>query len=228
MQITVNITTGNIEHGKRPDLDQRPLARAFMRLGEPVQTLLRTLLIFLLVPAAAALAQGNAPTAAAAAAPQSNPLTTHMKHLFGGTKRILLRSAEKMPEENYAFKPTETVRSYGQIVGHVADSQYAFCSMVLGEKNPAPKIEQTKTSKADLIAALKDAFAYCDKAYEGLTDASAVQLVKFMDGDRPKLGVLTVNNVHTIEHYGNLVTYMRIKNIVPPTSDPEFMKQLSK
>jgi uncharacterized damage-inducible protein DinB len=195
------------------------------RHGEPLRKFTGALLIFLLVPASVALAQGNPPPAAAS---QNNPLAAQNKSLYGGEKRILLRSAEKMPEENYGFKPTNTVRSYGQIIGHLADSQYAFCSVVLGEKNPAPKVEQTKTSKADLIAALKEAFAYCDKAYDGLTDASAVQMVKFMGGDTPKLGVLTINNVHNIEHYGNLVTYMRIKNIVPPTSEPEFMKQLGR
>lgn len=226
MQIVANATREDIRRGKHLNSDQQPLARALMGLEKPVRTLLGTLLIWLLVPSAVALAQGNPPTAAAA--PQNNLLSAYNKSVFGGIKQILLRSAEKMPEENYSFKPTDTVRSYGQIVGHVADSQYAFCSVVLGEKNPAPKVEQTKTSKADLIAALKDAFAYCDKAYDSLTDASAVQMVKFMGGDNPKLGVLTTNNIHTIEHYGNLVTYMRMKNIVPPTSDPEFMQQLSK
>ncbi len=171
-------------------------------------TLLRTLLICLLAQAAVALAQDN-------------PFSAYNKVVYGGVKNILLRSAEKMPEENYNFKPTDAVRSYGQIVGHVADAQYMFCSIVLGEKNPAPKIEQTKTSKADLIAALKDAFAYCDKAYNGMTDASATQMVTLFGGDTPKLGVLTVNNMHAVEHYGNLVTYMRLKNIVPPTSEPK-------
>jgi uncharacterized damage-inducible protein DinB len=226
MQITANNTREDIKHGKGLDPDRHPLARAFKRLGEPVQTLLRTFLICLLAPAAVVLAQSNPP--APAAAPQNNPLSTYNKMIFGGVKQILLRSAEKMPEENYNFKPTDAVRSYGKIVGHVADAQYIFCSSVLGEKNPAPKVEQTKTSKADLIAALKAAFAYCDKAYDGLTDASAIQLVKAMGGDTPKLGVLTTNNLHTIEHYGNLVTYMRMKNIVPPTSEPEFMQQISK
>jgi len=178
-------------------------------------TLLRTLLICLLAQAAVALAQDN-------------PFSAYNKVVYGGVKNILLRSAEKMPEENYNFKPTDAVRSYGQIVGHVADAQYMFCSIVLGEKNPAPKIEQTKTSKADLIAALKDAFAYCDKAYNGMTDASATQMVTLFGGDTPKLGVLTVNNMHAVEHYGNLVTYMRLKNIVPPTSEPGFMAQPKK
>lgn len=191
---------------------------------EHVLTLLRLLLISLFVPAAAALAQNNPP----AAAPQSNPLITHNKSIYAGIKEILRRSAEKMPEESYGFRPAASVRSYGQIIGHVADAQYSFCSVALGEKNPAPKVEQTKTSKADLIAALKDAFAYCDRAYDGVTDASAIQMVKFMGGDTPRLGVLATNNLHTIEHYGNLVTYMRMKNLIPPTSDPEVMKQLSK
>ncbi|HWT02022.1 MAG TPA: DinB family protein [Pyrinomonadaceae bacterium] len=191
-----------------------------------MRTSLRALLIFLLVPSAVALAQGTTP--AADAAPQNSPLIAHNKSLFRGIKEILRRSAEKMPEGNYGFRPTDAVRSYGQIIGHVADAQYSFCSIVLGEKSPAPKVEQTKTSKADLMAALKDAFAYCDRAYDGLTDASAVQTVKLMGRDVPKLGALATNNLHTIEHYGNLVTYMRMKNIVPPTSDPEFMPQPKK
>jgi uncharacterized damage-inducible protein DinB len=180
-----------------------------------VMEAMRTLLICLLATAAVALAQDN-------------PLSAYNKVVYGGVKNILLRSAEKVPEENYNFKPTDAVRSFGQVLGHVADAQYLFCSIELGEKNPAPKIEQTKTSKADLIAALKDAFAYCDKAYDGMTDASATQMVKLFGGDTPKLGVLTVNNIHSVEHYGNLVTYMRLKNIVPPTSEPGFMAQPKK
>ena len=132
-----------------------------------------------------------------------------------------------MPEENYGFKPTEAVRTFGQILGHVADSHYSFCSGALGEKRPAVKVEQTKTSKADLIAALKDALAYCDKAYEGLTDASAAQMVGHGNGT-PKLGLLTVASLHSIEHYGNLIVYLRMKNIVPPSSDPGFVQEMSK
>ena len=187
---------------------------------------LPALLICLSASNAVARAQENAPVATVA--PPANVLSAYNRMMFRGVKAILLRSAEKMPEENYSFKPTESVRTFGQIVGHVADSQYAFCSPVLGEKRASAEIEKTKTSKADLIAALKDAFAYCDKAYEGMTDSSAVEIVKHMGRDAPKLGTLTTNSVHTIEHYGNLVTYMRMKNIVPPTSEPEFMKEMMK
>jgi len=179
-----------------------------------------TLLICLLGSVAVVLAQDKP---AAVAPSPDNPFSAFNKRAYGGVKHILLSTAEKMPEENYKFKPTDAVRSFGQILGHLADAQYYFCSVALGEKNPAPKIEQTKTSKADLIAALKDAFAYCDKAYDGMTDASGTQMVKlFGTEDTPKLDVLTVNNMHSVEHYGNLVTYMRMKNIVPPTSEPGF------
>jgi uncharacterized damage-inducible protein DinB len=179
-----------------------------------MRTILRMLMVCLVMPAAASLAQEKP----AAAAPE-NPLSTWNKVAYARVKDILLRSAQKMPEENYSFKPTDTVRSYGQIVGHVADGQYLFCSVALGEKNPGLDIEHTKTSKADLIAALNTAFAYCDKAYNGMTDASAVQTIKLFGNDSPRLSALTVNNMHNMEHYGNLVTYMRLKNIVPPSSE---------
>jgi uncharacterized damage-inducible protein DinB len=189
------------------------------------RTFLRTLLVCLLAPAAIAFAQETppAPPRAAFTLPKENPLVAWNKYMYGQLWNIVLRSADKMPEENYSFKPTDTVRSYGQILGHVADAQYLFCSIAMGEKNPAPRIEQSKTTKADLTAALKDAFAYCNKAYDGMTDASAVQPVKLFGSDTPKLGVMIVNTAHTMEHYGNLVTYMRLKNIIPPSSEPGVM-----
>jgi uncharacterized damage-inducible protein DinB len=150
-----------------------------------------------------------------------NPFSTINKRGYERTKGILLRSAEKMPEENYSFKPVDSVRSYGQIIGHLADAQYLFCSTASGEKNPDLKIEKTKTSKADLIAALKDGFAYCDKVYDSVTDAASIQMVSFFGNNVPKFAVLNINIGHNMEHYGNLVTYMRIKGIVPPTSEQQ-------
>ncbi len=176
-----------------------------------MRALLRALLICFIVPVVTVS--------------QDNPYTSFTQGAYGAIKNILLASAEKMPVDSYNFKPTDSVRSYGQLVGHIADAQYLFCAIALGEKNPSPNIEQTKTSKADLIAALKGAFSYCDKAYVGMTDASGAQPVKLFGSDTPKLSVLTVNNMHNMEHYGNLVTYMRLKNIVPPTSEPGFHPQ---
>jgi len=176
-----------------------------------MQKLLPTLLLFLLaLPAFSQEKQSS-----------DNPFSTINQRGYERTKGILLRSAEKMPEENYDFKPVDTVRTYGQIIGHLADAQYLFCSTASGEKNPDPKIEKTKTSKADLVAALKDGFAYCDKVYDSMTDAASTQMVKFFGNDVPKFAVLSINMGHNMEHYGNLVTYMRIKGIVPPTSEQQ-------
>jgi uncharacterized damage-inducible protein DinB len=153
------------------------------------------------------------------AAAQDNPFSAFNKRAYGQMKIWLLGSAEKMPEENYNWQPTDSIRKFGQLVGHVADAQYFFCSAVLGEKAPATGIEQSKTSKADLVASLKSAFAYCDKAYDGMTDATATQTVKFFGSDMTKFAVLETNVAHSSEHYGNMVTYLRLKNIVPPSSE---------
>jgi uncharacterized damage-inducible protein DinB len=182
-----------------------------------MKTFVRMLVLCLLVPAGIALAQDKPGQEKSAAG--ENPLTSWNKGAYARVRGLLVRSAEKMPEENYGFKPVDTVRSYGQIVGHVADAQYLFCSLATGEKNPGLDIEHTKTSKADLIAALNTAFAYCDKAYESMTDASATQTIKLFGNDAPRMSALIVNNMHNMEHYGNMVTYMRIKGIVPPSSE---------
>jgi uncharacterized damage-inducible protein DinB len=156
-------------------------------------------------------AQGPAP---------ENPIAAGQKMLHSMIKNNIVRSAEKMPEENYAFKPTPEVRSFGQLIAHVADAQYAFCSAVLGKPNPAPGIEKSKTAKADLVQAVKDAFAFCDPAYDAMTDAEAGAQVKFFGGSHAKVTVLAFNTAHNNEHYGNIVTYLRIKGLVPPSSEP--------
>ena len=155
---------------------------------------------------------------AAAGIAQDNPFSSFNKRAFGQMKIWIVSSAEKMPEEGYGFKPTDSVRSFGQVLGHVADSQYYFCATALGEKPTPREIEKTKTSKADLVPALKEAFAYCDKAYNTMTDATS-ETVKMFGGDLPKPIVLTVNDMHLSEHYGNIITYLRLKNIVPPSSE---------
>ena len=152
-------------------------------------------------------------------AASSNPISTSEKGFYTLVSGEVIAAAEKMPEQNYSFKPTPDVRSFGQLVGHVADAQYGFCSEAAGEPNPMKAIEKTKTSKADLVTALKDAVAYCNKAYAGMTDAQGSQTVKLMNYDVAKLAVLSVNTAHTDEHYGNMVTYLRIKGIIPPSSE---------
>jgi len=141
------------------------------------------------------------------------------KGLYSVISGAVIRAAEKMPEENYSFKATPDVRSFGQLVGHVADANYMFCSTASGEANPVTGIEKTKTSKADLVSAIKDAVAYCNKTFDGMTDAKGSQMVKLFNFNLARLTLLSLNTAHTDEHYGNMVTYLRLKGIVPPTSE---------
>ena len=158
-------------------------------------------------------------SAAAAAAFAQNPLSVSQTVFYRAVSNNVLAAAEKMPEENYSFKPTPDVRSFGQIVGHTVDAQSLYCSAAAGEKPPMVDVEKTKTSKADLVQALKDTVAYCGKIYAGMTDDQAAALVK-LGREWPKLTLLTMNTAHLDEHYGNMVTYMRLKGLVPPSSEP--------
>jgi uncharacterized damage-inducible protein DinB len=158
-------------------------------------------------------------SAAVAQIPDLKSASGYPKMVQNQVTAWIVSAAEKMPEEEYAFKPDPAVRSFSQIIGHIADADYLFCSTVLGEKNPSPGIEKNKTAKAELISALHDAFTYCNRAYDALTDASANETVKAFGQERNKLGALWFNASHNLEHYGNLVVYMRLKGIVPPSSE---------
>jgi uncharacterized damage-inducible protein DinB len=126
------------------------------------------------------------------------------------------RAAEQAPESLYSFKAAPTVRSLGQLIGHVADAEAMFCAIALGEAPSNTGYEQ-KTSKADLIAALKASAAVCERAY-AQTDAAAAAPIKLFGRDSNRAFALSLNAAHDFEHYGNIVTYLRIKGLVPPSS----------
>ena len=137
--------------------------------------------------------------------------------LYNVVKGYVTKAAEGMSEENYAFKPTPEVRSFGQLVGHVANANYMICSMALGEKNPNASDFEKTTAKAALVQAIKDSFTYCDKAY-AISDAAGLEETTIFGMKTNKLGVLSFNSGHDMEHYGNMVTYYRLKGMVPPSS----------
>ncbi len=168
------------------------------------------LLLAALAVAAPALAQGMK------AAPAPGAVET-LRGNFSFVQGYVTKSAEEMPEADYAFAPTPEVRTFGRLVGHVADANYAICSSVLGEANPSPGIEKGKTSKADLVAALKGSYEYCSRAY-ALPDAGTGAKLKLFGQEFTRLGALLTNVTHNWEHYGNMVTYLRMKGHVPPSS----------
>jgi uncharacterized damage-inducible protein DinB len=155
----------------------------------------------------------------AAQTPTKNPLVATSQGFYSLAKNNILRSADKIPEELWSFKPTPEVRTIGQMFAHIADGQYEFCGMALEGKMIDKGVEKSATTKADIVAALKDAFGYCDAGYAGMTAASAVELIPAFGRQATRIGVMDFNITHTYEHYGNLVTYMRLKGIVPPSSE---------
>lgn len=178
--------------------------------------------VLILAAALALPAAAQTPPASPApapAAPVGSGAITGLKMPWNAVKDYVVRAAEKMPEENYAFKPTPEVRSFGQLVGHVADANFMFCSMALGE-TPSPRdIEKTKTSKADLVAALKESVAACDKVFT-LPDAKFSGATRLFGTETNHFGVVGLLIGHDFEHYGNMVTYLRMKGLVPPSSEP--------
>jgi len=150
----------------------------------------------------------------------ANPLIATSKTIFGISQRNVIASAEKIPEDLWSYQPTPDVRTVAQLFAHIADGQYIFCGVASEGKMIEKGIEKTAKTKAEITAALKDAFAYCDTAFAGLNDTKAAETVQFSGMKITRLGAMDFNTAHNMEHYGNLVTYMRMKNIVPPSSTP--------
>lgn len=142
-----------------------------------------------------------------------------IKARFDTIKRDIVDAAEAMPESEYGFRATPQVRTFGEIIGHIADSQNFFCG-VAGGGNPeyADPIEKSGGTKAALVKALKESLAACDEMYAKTGPANALALVPAGKGDALR-GMMLLDNVsHDNEHYGNMVTYMRLKGHVPPST----------
>jgi hypothetical protein len=151
-----------------------------------------------------------------------NSVSGSIKGQWNAAKGNIVASAEQMPDADYAFKPVDSVRSFGAILAHLAGANYVFCAPALGTKSPFAEdhFEKTAKTKAEILKALRDSIAYCDKAYDAVTDQTAGEMVPvaFGSGQNARANGLMGNTGHLQEHYGNLVTYFRIKGMVPPSS----------
>ena len=174
-----------------------------------------------------------AQTSPQSGAASANPLSTWLRNAYTGNRNTIVRSAEKMPEENYGMRPgtQQEVRTFGQQVGHIANYNFMWCAQAKGEKNPnaGNNLEKLNT-KAEFLKALNDAFAYCDGVYSSLTDASGTEMIDItQESGRQtrnlRMALLILNFAHNNEIYGNMVTYMRMKDIVPSSSEPRPQQQ---
>jgi len=167
-----------------------------------------------------ALSLAGAPMGAQAQAgnASANPAVNTTRMLWEQLTAYITAAAAELPESTYAYRPTAEVRSFGQLVGHVAGAQYLICAAAMGEPpREEDEIERSRTSKAELLAALEASTKYCGRAYQQ-TDRAAQQGTKLFGQERTRLYALGLNATHNAEHYGNIVTYLRLNGIVPPSS----------
>ena len=173
---------------------------------------------------AVALTLSVLPAAASAQQPAANradppsPAVAALRGQWRGVTANITTAASELSEADYAYKPVATVRSFGQLFAHVAGSQFSICASALGE--PAREedaVEKSATTKAAILRALKESTDYCARAY-AQTDAAAAATTQLYGQRAPRLNALTLNAVHNGEHYGNIITYMRMKGLVPPSS----------
>jgi uncharacterized damage-inducible protein DinB len=163
-------------------------------------------------------------TPGAALAQTQDPLTAGAKAQFGAITDFVVRSAQKIPDDTYSFRATPEVRTISELFGHISDALFGMCSTANAAKPPRTGIEKAVRTKPELIKALNEGIAYCNTVFASMNDKKGTEMVQFYFGPTPKLSVLYFATTHTYEHYGNLVTYMRLKGIVPPSSEPPAKK----
>ena len=152
------------------------------------------------------------------AAPAANPISAELKQAYDRVTTNLLRMAEKMPEENYSFKPVPEIRDFSGTLTHTIDYQMRTCSTVNGEAKSVDAA--SKKTKAEIVEAMKTSMAECRKAFDALTDASAMQMMSGGRGpQRSRLATLNGIVAHNNEEYGYLAVYLRLKGVVPPSSE---------
>jgi hypothetical protein len=158
----------------------------------------------------------------ATAAPAANPLSTEVKQAADRVANLLLRMAEKVPEDLYGFQPVPEIRTFAGTLGHTIDTRMRTCAAITGSGTQLGASKMT--AKAELVGAMKTSIAECDKAFAGLTDAAVVQMsTGGRGGPRSRLATLYGMVVHDNEEYGYLAVYLRLKGIVPPSSEGGMM-----
>jgi DinB family protein len=152
---------------------------------------------------------------------QTIGLAAGLQRAYAGIKANLTEAAEKLSDADYTYRPSPEIRPYGGQFAHTANSQFNACAAAKGEPNPngQANLEQTKTTRADIIKALNDSFAYCDPVFAALTDQSALEMVRQGQNQVARGAVLSNLVAHSNEEYGVITVYLRTKNIVPPSTE---------
>jgi uncharacterized damage-inducible protein DinB len=183
----------------------------------------KTLMVVMIGACVPAISAQQAPP------PATLDIAGSLKTQHQNIRRYLAASAEKMPDADFHFKPqgaAAEVRTFGQIVVHLAIANYGFCARAKGETPPTLTVNDKQTQpKAEIVKALNDSLTFCDAVYDAQTGTTLNEMIKIQGRNNMTLerarGIGLIQNIaHNNEHYGNLVTYMRAKGLVPPSSEP--------
>jgi len=175
---------------------------------------------FIILSATLAIAQ--APSAAPATPPTPVKLsaTADVMRSYNGLKTNILKAADKMPADSYSFRPTLEIRTFARVVNHVTEAQFRSCGTINGTApDTLPKVPPETADKAAIVSALQASFAECDKAMASLTDDNLLQMVTLGPVTRTRIGFAWATVSHDNEQYATLALYMRLKGLVPPSSE---------
>ena len=161
----------------------------------------------------------SGPSPQRASSPGTPGPAAEVQGSYNRLKPNVIKAAEKMPDADYQFKPVADIRTYARIVNHITEAQRHTCSAMNGTTFDPKSVPSDTADKATIVAALKASFDACDKAYGALTDANVAELVGQGQRKRSRIGMAWGNVSHDNEQYAELSTYLRLKDIVPPTAE---------
>jgi len=161
------------------------------------------------------------------AAGQPTTLAVSLQRGYANIKLNVTQSADKLSDADYGFKvgSMAETRTYGQLFSHIAQAQYGTCAAVKGVANPVQgqQLEQSLKTKAEVVKALNDSFAFCDDVFASLTDQNALGMIKQGQGTIARAAALANLVVHSNEMYGTSAAYLRAKGVVPPSTERQAM-----
>jgi uncharacterized damage-inducible protein DinB len=179
---------------------------------------MRSFRVSIVLCAALVVAASSASTLARAQQAGGDATIASIKATYEVTKGYITKAAAQVPEDKYGYQPTPEVRTMGRLFGHIANASTMICNTASGMGGPPASDAEKLTAKADIQKALAAGFAVCDHAFQMITPANANETFEIFGMTHSRIGGMALNNAHNFEHYGNIVTYMRINGMVPPSS----------
>jgi len=187
-------------------------------------------IMFLVAAGALAMSAALAAQTPAPTQPARLDIAGQMQSQYGLIKSNLTKLADKMPDDAYAFKPVNETRTFAEAIAHTAAGNFGMCANLTGKPNPRAGVdlEKTLTAKTEAVAALRESFAFCDEFMTHLSPEALTGTYKgtaVRGGERTPIevergGLASSLIAHNNEMYGYLAVYLRMKGLVPPSSEP--------